>query len=1078
MAKGRFIKGTKGNDHLTGTSGHDFIVSGRGNDEIYAGAGHDFILAGKGHDIIDGGRGDDFILAGTGDDVVTGGAGDDCVHLGKGDDTAVYVMGDNVGNQDFYHGGKGSDALKLTFTKEEWLRADVQADIAAYLAYLNGETVPEGYWYNRSSFEFKAFHLTAKQFETLEVEVDGLRLNPADEEVDAVDDSFTVAENSTVSGDVLANDDVPDLVAKVELMEDVTKGHLIFHEDGTFTYHTNGEFDFLAVGETATETFTYKVADADGDEDTATVTLTITGENDVPSVSMIDAGVTNEDASTVTIDLLATAMDVDGSDDLKTENVQVISSNAGRTVLFLSDDETGVFSLEPNQFNDLAVSERETLTISYNVIDGNGGVVPNTATFIVEGRNDAPVVANPLMTTEFEHYSGVVTLDLLRGASDVDGDALTFANLTTPLPPGVSLSGTTISVNTSDPAFQHLAVGDEEIISLTYDIEDGNGGSVPQTATFIIRGTNDLPEIISDGGGDQAVFNRIENATFVTDVDATDPDNNDVLSYSISGGVDANLFNIDGSTGVVSFKTAPDFEAASDDDGNNVYEIEVQVADGNGGLDTQSIEVIINDENEAPIAPADFGVSASEDIADTVTVVTVMASDPDVGGGNDAINDFENLSYSIINDASGLFEIDSTTGNLSLKSGFNLDYETATSHLVTVRATDGQGLTDDVDVTVNVTDVNETVYKLLTFDDVGTYQVLSNGYSGLNWHNFISWDPPTTSGYTIGTISAENVLFNSGGAPASFSSIDGREFDFDSAWITGAWRDNLTVRVEGFQDGILKGAHIFTVSSTVSSFVQMPDSIFDHVDQVTFKTFGGVENPNYNGSGTHIAIDNISLYVPSGVDPIILDLGDEGIHLSASANFDINADGQIETIAWTSGEDGILAVDLDGSGMIEDGREIFTPDFGDGGHASAMAALRSLDSNGDGQISIDDESYDDFIIWVDANSDGISQAEEMTRLSEQKITSINLTADAVNDQIDGQQVFAEGHFTLENGDVRDYVAVALDFVAGDEPIVTSQTNNNADDGAAGYQNSEQDPMTSAVDPVLADAVVSDDFIIA
>ena len=47
--------------------------------------------------------------------------------------------------------------------------------------------------------------------------------------------------------------------------------------DGTFTYDPNGQFESLAVGETATDSFTYTISDGNGGTDTATVTITITG---------------------------------------------------------------------------------------------------------------------------------------------------------------------------------------------------------------------------------------------------------------------------------------------------------------------------------------------------------------------------------------------------------------------------------------------------------------------------------------------------------------------------------------------------------------------------------------------------------------------------------------------------------------------------------------------------------------------------------------------------------------------------------------------------------------------------------
>ena len=68
-------------------------------------------------------------------------------------------------------------------------------------------------------------------------------------------------------------------------------------------------------------------------------------------------------------------------------------------------------------------------------------------------------------------------------------------------------------------------------------------------------------------------------------------------------------------------------------------------------------------------------------------------------------------------------------------------------------------------------------------------------------------------------------------------------------------------------------------------------------------------------------------------DPIVLDLGEPGLNFSSGENgvtFDINADGVADQMAWTAGEDGILALDLDGSGTIDNGTEIFSPWFAGG----------------------------------------------------------------------------------------------------------------------------------------------------
>ena len=83
-----------------------------------------------------------------------------------------------------------------------------------------------------------------------------------------------------------------------------------------------------------------------------------------------------------------------------------------------------------------------------------------------------------------------------------------------------------------------------------------------------------------------------ENTTAVTTVTATDADAGAALTYSISGGADAAKFDIDATTGVLAFKTAPDREAPTDSGGNNVYDVQVRASDGTF-TDTQNIAVTV-----------------------------------------------------------------------------------------------------------------------------------------------------------------------------------------------------------------------------------------------------------------------------------------------------------------------------------------------------------------------------------------------------------------------------------------------------------------------------------------------------
>ncbi|EEF23950.1 conserved hypothetical protein, partial [Ricinus communis] len=63
-----------------------------------------------------------------------------------------------------------------------------------------------------------------------------------------------------------------------------------------------------------------------------------------------------------------------------------------------------------------------------------------------------------------------------------------------------------------------------------------------------------------------------------------------------------------------------------------------------------------------------------------------------------------------------------------------------------------------------------------------------------------------------------------------------------------------------------------------------------------------------------------------GLSPIVLDLNNNGINTlssNAGVSFDLNADGTKEQAGWVGGGDGLLVLDRNGDGSINDGSELF-----------------------------------------------------------------------------------------------------------------------------------------------------------
>jgi hypothetical protein len=148
---------------------------------------------------------------------------------------------------------------------------------------------------------------------------------------------------------------------------------------------------------------------------------------------------------------------------------------------------------------------------------------------------------------------------------------------------------------------------------------DGASNATNQTLTVTITNINEAPTISTNGSGETHTVTQAENLSSVITYAATDVDAGSSLSFSLSG-TDAADFAINSSSGVLTFASAPDFEAPADSDANNTYVVVVTVSDG-ALSDTQTLTVTITNANESASvnAPTVSGI-VNKGISTTITV--------------------------------------------------------------------------------------------------------------------------------------------------------------------------------------------------------------------------------------------------------------------------------------------------------------------------------------------------------------------------------------------------------------------------------------------------------------------------
>lgn len=489
------------------------------------------------------------------------------------------------------------------------------------------------------------------------------------------DDTASTVKDLSKVINVLANDsdtDGPLDPKNVTIVNGPTNGTLTKHPDtGTLTYKPT-------LGYVGTDSFTYTVMDSDGNvSNVATVSLTVT------SAHILTAG--DDVFSGDSLQLRVSGIEVhggDGSDYIVTSN-----SAAHPDKIYGGDGDDLIFTGGGDDYVEGGAGN--------DVIHARAGIDT-----VIGGAGDDTYVVRFTTQMAPEGDVGVTTI------TDDDGALFhgTFRPTTypaswTPAPgatSGYSIAGMATEV---DEGEWNLAVTDNTgaIIDLTLSWTGGDlkierlGSSQTVVIKDYVNGTfgitleevaeeNTAPVINSNGGGTTATVSVAENSTVVTTVAASDADAGDAIVYSISGGADASLFQIDSTTGVLSFKAAPDFENPTDSGANNAYDVEVRSTDTGGLSDNQSIAVTVTNVDEPPTdqsrgtitldASGSNGINfdsflLSQFLAGTTGGFPTFDNDPSLYSGKEAYFNYGDSASSKYVTAHGSFGYDINTHRIS-----------------------------------------------------------------------------------------------------------------------------------------------------------------------------------------------------------------------------------------------------------------------------------------------------------------------------------------------------------------------------------------------------------------------------
>ncbi len=350
----------------------------------------------------------------------------------------------------------------------------------------------------------------------------------------------------------------------------------------------------------------------------------------------------------------------------------------------------------------------------------------------------------------------------------------------------------------------------------TYTMRDTAGATSTTQVTITIQGANDAPNDIALVGNSGT--NLVTNGSF-------ESNNGNANSASLGAGISATGWTAIGGEGVEVWNNYTQGGPATASDGITMLELDVSTAlngisqnittaagqkyvlsfdlAGRTGSPTSSVEVywqnqligtVTNNPNSwntysfvvtgsggadnlrfMELASENSGggslfdnVRLFADQSSSITVAENSANGTVVARAGtsdvDAVS-AETITYSLTNDSSGAFAINSTTGVITVANSTLLDFETTPSRTIVVRATDTAGATLDRTFTIGLTNVNETPTAIADSDTAVEAGGTANGTSGTNPAGNVltndtdidAGDTKTVSGVAAGTVGSAST---------------------------------------------------------------------------------------------------------------------------------------------------------------------------------------------------------------------------------------------------------------------------------------------------------------------------------
>ncbi|WP_353621132.1 cadherin domain-containing protein [Labrenzia sp. R4_2] len=428
----------------------------------------------------------------------------------------------------------------------------------------------------------------------------------------------------------------------------------------------------------------------------------------------------NSDPGTV-VGVTAFAEDPDATDTVTYEIV-------GDTP-FVIDPVTGVISVGPGAEIDRETTPFFDVTVQATSTDGS----TSQATFRIEVGDEDEFDIGPV--TDTDNADNFVNEDAVGGtvvgvtafAEDPDAtDTVTYE-----LTDGndrFEIDETTGVITVKDGA--QFDAETEPTVDVTVKATSTDGSTSEAIFRVKVGDEFSIGPVVDTDTTDNFILENSDPGTVVgVTAFAEDPDATDTVTYEIIGDTP---FVIDPVTGVIS--VAPGAEI--DRETTPFFDVTVQATSTDGSTSQATFRIEVGDEDEFDIGPVTDTDNAdnfvNEDaVGGTVVGVTAFAEDPDAT---------DTVTYELT-DGNDRFEIDETTGVITVKDGAQFDAETEPTVDVTVKATSTDGSSSSNTFSIDVTDGNEPPDLVVEYGDIGTNLIKNGSFESFDvatgkWNQF------------------------------------------------------------------------------------------------------------------------------------------------------------------------------------------------------------------------------------------------------------------------------------------------------------------------------------------------------